>query len=62
MSVSLVDGNTVSGRILKVEPSAAGHEIYLETAEGLAVVPYRAITVIRFPSGDLLYSSDLVEA
>ena len=61
ITVNLLGGGKLVGALLKVEQSAAGHELWLRCAdERLAVVPYHAIACISFGS-DVLTQSDTEE-
>jgi len=47
LTVTLVSGKQLCGALLKVEQSAAGHELWLKCADDkLALVPYHAVTSI----------------
>ena len=55
VTVDLMTGTRVTGTLLKVEQSVAGHELFMLTAEGeIAIVPYHAIARAVFPRGNLL--------
>jgi CRP-like cAMP-binding protein len=46
VAITLVNGRTVAGRILKVDRSNQGIELTIRTGEGVSVVPYHAIAEI----------------
>ncbi len=63
LSIKLSSGDTVTGRLLKVDQNMAGHVLYLESShERLEIVPYHAIVAMSFdkdgvdlePKADLL--------
>jgi CRP-like cAMP-binding protein len=54
VAVELTNGSRAEGTLLKVDQSVAGHELYLQTAEGVTILPYHGIARVTFPGGDVL--------
>ena len=59
VAVETVRGEPLRGTLFRLEQSAAGHELYIETDdEEIVVVPYHAIVTIRVDRDGLASSDD----
>jgi len=59
ITVELVSGAPVSGTLLKVEPSAAGHELLVKTADDrIHMIPYHAVVKLTFGARDAAPTED----